>query len=204
MPSGTALTVDLLVGKKLRELRQRKGLSLRSLAVQSGLNVNTLSLIEHGKSSPSVGTLQRLAAALEVPITAFFELEPVPKRVVITPATQSPRIRLGSMEIQPLAEGFSSHVLQPFWVSLAPGTHSGDHMIVHTGVEFIYCLHGSLHCRVADEEIVLQQGDSIAFEAHLPHGWENRGQETAQMLLVLCPDDEPNDVGKVHFLNRDA
>ena len=62
---------EVLVGRKLRELRNRKGLSLRALADRSGLNVNTLSLVENGKSSPSVSTLQQLALALEVPIATF-------------------------------------------------------------------------------------------------------------------------------------
>ena len=75
---------EIIVGLKIRELRNRRGFSLRILAERSGLNINTLSLIENGKSSPSVGTLQQLARALEVPITAFFESEPVSKRVVFT------------------------------------------------------------------------------------------------------------------------
>ena len=66
------------VGHCLRKLRAERDLSIRSLAERSGLNVNTLSLIENGKSSPSVSTLQQLATALEVPITAFFESD-IPK-----------------------------------------------------------------------------------------------------------------------------
>lgn len=63
---------EVLVGRRLRDLRTKRGFSLRVLADRSGLNVNTLSLVENGKSSPSVSTLQQLATALEVPIMAFF------------------------------------------------------------------------------------------------------------------------------------
>jgi transcriptional regulator with XRE-family HTH domain len=87
---------EVLVGCKLRELRNRKGLSLRALADRSGLNVNTLSLVENGKSSPSVSTLQQLALALKVPIANFFESEPLEKRVVSTPADQRPQAAFGS------------------------------------------------------------------------------------------------------------
>ena len=55
-------TVD--VGARLRELRAEHGFSIRALAEHSQLNVNTLSLIEHNKTSPSVSTLQQVAAAL--------------------------------------------------------------------------------------------------------------------------------------------
>lgn len=67
----TPLLID--VGRNLRDLRAERELSIRSLAELSGLNVNTLSMIENGKSSPSVSTLQQLASALTVPITDFFE-----------------------------------------------------------------------------------------------------------------------------------
>ncbi|HEX2979222.1 MAG TPA: helix-turn-helix transcriptional regulator [Anaerolineaceae bacterium] len=72
------------VGECLRTLRLRSGHSLRSLAERSGLNINTLSLIEHNRTSPSVHTLERLARALDVPITAFFEPEKDLKQVVFT------------------------------------------------------------------------------------------------------------------------
>ena len=53
-----------MVGAKIREIRTRYHLSLRKLAERSGLNVNTLSLVENGKSSPSVSTLQHVARAV--------------------------------------------------------------------------------------------------------------------------------------------
>jgi len=68
-----APSAELQVGHRVRELRTRHGLSLRALADRSGLNINTLSLIENGKSSPSVSTLQQLAQALDVHISTFFE-----------------------------------------------------------------------------------------------------------------------------------
>ena len=75
---------EVLLGHKLRELRTRQKLSLRALAERSGLNVNTLSMLENGKTSPSVSTLHQLALALNVPIARFFEVEPVEKHVVFT------------------------------------------------------------------------------------------------------------------------
>src|SRR5512133_4260955 len=63
------------LGNRLRELRRQQGLSLRALAEKSGLSANTLSLIENGKTSPSVATLQQIAIALNIPITSFFEIK---------------------------------------------------------------------------------------------------------------------------------
>ncbi len=66
-------STEAQVGQRLRELRQQKNLSVRALASLSGLAINTLSMIENGRTSPSVSTLQVLARALEVPIASFFE-----------------------------------------------------------------------------------------------------------------------------------
>ncbi len=56
---------EVNVGRALRALCVQRGLSIRVLAEKSGLAVNTLSLIQNNKTSPSVSTLQQLASALE-------------------------------------------------------------------------------------------------------------------------------------------
>jgi transcriptional regulator with XRE-family HTH domain len=190
---------EVLVGRKLRELRNRKGLSLRALAERSGLNINTLSLVENGKSSPSVSTLQQLALALEVPIATFFESEPVEKRVVFTAADQRPVAAFGNMLMQNLGKDLVGNAVQPFVVTLKPGAGSGDRMIVHTGHEVVYCLSGSIQYQIEQNEIILKPGDSLVFEAHLPHCWENKREDTAQILLILYPSDEREKPGCRHF-----
>jgi transcriptional regulator with XRE-family HTH domain/predicted Fe-Mo cluster-binding NifX family protein len=190
---------EVLVGRKLRELRNRQGLSLRALANRSGLNVNTLSLVENGKSSPSVSTLQQLALALEVPIATFFESEPIEKQIVFTPADQRPQAAFGRTQMQNLGKDLAGSVVQPFAVTLKPGTGSGDRMIVHTGHEFVYCLTGSIHYRIEEMDFILNPGDSLVFESHLPHCWENNGDDTAQILLILYPSDVREEPGGRHF-----
>lgn len=193
------MAAEVLVGNKLRELRNRRGLSLRALAVRSGLNVNTLSLVENGKSSPSVSTLQQLAEALSVPIATLFELEPVEKRIVFTPADQRPQASFGRTQMQNLGKDLCGCIVQPFVVTLNKGTGSGDRMIVHTGHEFVYCLTGCIHYRIEETNFVLNAGDSLLFEAHLPHCWENICDETAQILLILYPSDGREEPGGRHF-----
>ena len=190
---------EILVGRKLKELRHKLGFSLRSLAERSGLNVNTLSLIENGKSSPSVSTLQQLALALNVPISSFFESEPVEKRVVYTRVNQRPQASFGGMQMQNLGKDLVESVMQPFVVLLSPGCGSGERMIVHTGHEFIYCLNGSIRYQIDQEIYQLEQGDSLIFESHLPHCWVNNSGDTAQILLILFPSDEREEPGGRHF-----
>ena len=65
---------------------------MRSLARTSGLSTNALSMIERGRTSPSVSTLYKLADALEVPITAFFRLEPPKQDIVFRAMDERKRV----------------------------------------------------------------------------------------------------------------
>ncbi len=187
------------VGRQLRRVRTAKGLSLRSLASLSGLNVNTLSLIENGKTSPSVSTLQQLATALQVPITAFFESEPPHKNIVFQKKGKRPQASLAIGSLEDLGAGLTLHGGQPLLVTLKPGAGSGATPIVHTGLEFVYCLEGELLYTVEDQQYVLEAGDSLIFEAHLPHQWKNAGNNPSRSLLIICPTDEKDRPTDRHF-----
>lgn len=187
------------VGSRLRELRAEHGLSIRALAEQSGLNVNTLSLIENGKTSPSVSTLQQVAAALDVPIAAFFEMKKPPQMIVYQQTGERPTAAFAYGTLADLGAGFSSQGIEPFLVILEPKAHSGKAPIVHTGVELVYCLEGRLEYEVDEQVFSLGAGDSLIFEAHLPHHWRNAGESPSRSLLVLCPADERDRPDERHF-----
>ncbi len=190
---------EVLVGQKLRELRMNQGLSLRALAELSGLNVNTLSLVENGKSSPSVSTLQQMAQALKIPIAAFFETEPEEQKVIFTPANLRPLSNFGSTRLENLGKDFVGNRVQPFIIVLQPGIGSGDREIVHTGYEFVFCLDGCIRYQVEEEEFYLNPGDSLLFEAHLPHTWENCEDEATRVLLIMYPTDVRDEPSERHF-----
>jgi len=191
------LEVD--VGSQLRVLRMEHGLSLRLLAERSGLNVNTLSLIENGRTSPSVSTLQQLARALNVPIAAFFETDDAVQNVIFQKEGQRPRAAFAHGTAEDLGAGMMMQGGQPLLVTLRPGTDSGLAPIVHTGHEFVYCLEGQLTYTIGDRRYALEAGDSLIFEAHLPHRWSNTGPTLTRSLLVLCPDDQNEDLTERHF-----
>lgn len=192
-------TDEVNVGWRLRELRIERGLSIRALAELSSLNVNTLSLIENGKTSPSVSTLQQVASALQTPITAFFETQVVPQPVVFQKAENRPLVSFTHGLLADMGAGFTSPGLEPFEIVLQPDSGSGKNPIVHTGLEFVYCLEGKIGYRVGEVEYVLEPGDSLLFEAHLPHRWFNLGSEMSRSLLLLCPTDARDRPDERHF-----
>jgi transcriptional regulator with XRE-family HTH domain len=192
---------EIRVGDRLREIRAQLGFSIRRLAEISGLNVNTLSLIENGRTSPSVGTLQQLAQSLQVPITTFFETDQGEKKVVFQKNGARPRAAFAHGLMEDLGTGMPRFGAEPLIVTLNPHSDSGKHPIVHTGREFVYCIEGQIAYTVDTETYFLEPGDSLLFEAFLPHQWKNMDASPSRALLVLCPMDDRDRPAERHFVN---
>jgi len=184
-----SISTEISVGHRLQELRTMQGLSIRSLAEISGLNFNTLSLIENEKTSPNVSTIQQLATALQLPMTAFFESSYNYKDVVFQKHGQRPRTTFPHGELEDLGGGLALGEATPLLMTSKPKTNSGSDAIVHTGQEFIYCLEGSIVYWVGQDEYILESGDSLIFQAHIPHRWENRSDTLTLCILIICPSD---------------
>jgi transcriptional regulator with XRE-family HTH domain len=207
MPEGMPLdspplVSEINVGGSLRRLREERNLSIRALAEISGLAINTLSLIENSKSSPSVSTLQQLAAALDVPITAFFETEIPKNHIAYVKADSRPRATFDHGILEDLGAGASIRAVEPFVLTLEPEAGSGFQEIVHTGYEFVYCLEGRIAYTIEGHTYLLEPGDSLLFEAHLRHCWQNLNPTKSRTVLVLYPTDE-NDVPTQRHFSRE-
>jgi transcriptional regulator with XRE-family HTH domain len=198
-PSVTTDGEQINVGERLRTLREDRSLSLRALADLSKLNVNTLSLIENNKSSPSVKTLNQVAEALNVPMAAFFEEEQPGTSVIYRKAVNRPQAKFSHGTLEDLGTGSEDCPFEAMIVEISPQAGSGGIPIVHTGHELVYCLQGEVLYKVADNAYKLQPGDSLVFEAHQPHSWNNANNSPARMILFLSPSDERDLPAERHF-----
>jgi transcriptional regulator with XRE-family HTH domain len=169
----------------LREMRQERGMSMRSLARASGLSTNALSMIERSRTSPSVSTLVKIASALSVPITAFFRLEPPKRDIVYRKAGERGRMALPRGIIEGLGgEEFIGGV-EPLLITLEPGANSGQAQMLHSGHEFVICLSGQLEYSVESQRFMLEPGDSLLFAAQLEHRWRNASKGATRAVIVL-------------------
>ena len=178
-----ARSVD--VATSLREMREARGISMRTLAIRSGLSANALSMIERGKTSPSVSTLYKLADALGVSITAFFGAASARKPVVFVRAEERSNMPFSRGMFEALGgENFSGRV-ESFILTVDSGASSGTHAVVHSGDEFVFCLRGELEYEVGKEVYVLKPGDSLLFESKMGHRWHNTSRSVTNALVVL-------------------
>ncbi len=192
---------DEQLGLKIRQIRTLKGWTLKQMAEMSTLNINTLSLIEKGKTSPSIYTLHRMADALEIPIKEFFEPLAESKPVVFTAADQRPLASSEKAHISNLGKGLKSSTLEPFVLTMEKYATSGGRTLLHNGYEFVYCLTGKILYYIQEVEYTLLPGDSILFSSQLGHRWENINEGESQLLLVLTPECLQTEQAKKHFYN---
>lgn len=179
------------VGVRVRELREARGLSLRALSDRCGLSINAISLIERGRSSPTVSSLHALAAALGVPIVDLFQAAEA--RGVVAVASDR---RLGHEEhgvrMESLGSGLRDQQLAPFLFTLAPGA-GGERPVRHPGQEFAHCLEGQVEYTVNGERYLLATGDSLLLESTLPHVFRNASPRRARLLVVFHAAGDADD-----------
>ena len=195
---------SLDVGKRLKSLREERGISMRGLARNSGLSANALSMIERGLTSPSVSTLVKIAAALEVPVTAFFRHEPERNKIVFCKATQRARIPFTRGLWEGLGGETFSGRIEAFMITLESGASSGPHGMLHSGSEFVFCLRGVVEYEVDGQRFTLEAGDNLIFAAQLNHRWRNPGPNVCNAIIVISSFDEGENPSEFHLASANS
>lgn len=194
---------EFSVGSRLRTLRRELNLSQKDLAAQCGLSLNAVSLIERDEISPNVATLQKLATALNVKMSYFFDTDEQAS-VIYVKAGQGPGITSRGVTIEGIGMRLEHQQVQPFVLKLAPHADIGGSRVTHSGHELVCCVKGAIRYDVAEESYILEPGDMLLFEAALPHYCQNSGDEEAQFILVLHTPERPQDSLRWHFMDHPA
>ena len=171
--------------KKIRVLRKQRDLTLKELSEKTGLSISFLSQVERGSTSLAITSLKKIADALEVPITDFFENEEN-KNFVVKLESQKPfRIEGSNAEYIRLGGNFYGRSLEPLIVTLEP-LFEGD-VFSHPGEEFYYILEGAVIFNVDGKEYLVKAGESIHFPSSLPHSWSNPLPHKSKILSITTP-----------------
>ena len=153
------------LGAQVKSLRQSLSITASEVAQAASLSVAMLSKIENGQTAPSLATLQSLAAALNVPITALFTKFDQKRDATFVKAGQGLAIDRRGTRAGHRYEllGHSVHApikIEPFLITL-DDTSDAYPVFQHVGYEFIYMLSGEVTYRHADRSYLLQPGDSL-------------------------------------------
>src|SRR5262245_53429316 len=179
--------MDLAVGKRIRDLRHDRKLSLETIAAKTKLSVGFLSQIERGLSSPSLRVLATLADLLGVGIAGLFGAKSGDgvSGGVVTRAPERAELKLWRTGIskQLLSPAGADGRLNLFLVHMEPGGSTGDELYTHDGEEAGLVLEGEMTLTVDAETWTLKTGDSFRFASRRPHRFSNPSQ--ARKAIVL-------------------
>lgn len=180
------------VGEKIKKLRGEKGMSLQELADRSGFSSALLSQVENHLVSPPLGTLSKIAAAMDVEISYFFEeTREAPYTIVrrderknISRVASKMGVKYG-YSYESLAFDKKGRHMEPFLVTLEHATRKDSHAYSHDGEEFIFVLEGKMGVTLGEHTDVLEPGDSIYFDSIIPHRVECVEGDETKILAVL-------------------
>ena len=176
------------IGSSVRRARRRSGLSTRELAQRASLSQPFLSNIENGRSSPSVATLYKLAAALGIGAT---DLLPASAEEGIVVVRAGEGVTTGLDETPGVARstlltGAPGRLLEARRVVIEPGQPAGS-WFDHSGEDFLHVLDGVLQVEFGIGRVEeLQAGDSLWHEGAIPHRWRVGSDIGASLLLVTA------------------
>ena len=175
------------LGPRLKALRQRQGLSQRRLAQLSGVSNATVSLIEHGRTDPSMGLLKRILDALGVSFAEFFASSTRMPDKYFFAADELSEISKGPISFRQVGSDLSESQLQILYERYAPGADTGQSMLSHDAEEGGVILKGRLEVTVGEQVQVLGAGDAYRFSSRLPHRFRNTGSEECVLVSACTP-----------------
>jgi transcriptional regulator with XRE-family HTH domain len=173
------------IGEVLRRLRERHGLSLRTLAGRAGFSASFLSQLENGQVSPSIASLDRIAAELGVTLADLFEASQAPSAAVVRADSRPGFTSSWSRaRVESLTPPGDRRAFEAIAVTLAPRGASGKDVSGHPADQFAYVLKGPVTLLLGSETLSLASGDSVMIPRRSPHRWQNEGTAAAEVLLV--------------------
>jgi transcriptional regulator with XRE-family HTH domain len=175
------------IGPRLKTLRSHYGLSQRELAKKSGVSNATVSLIEHGRTDPSMGLLKRILDAMGVSFAEFFATENRAPQKYFFRNDELSVISRGPISYRQVGSDLSDSALQLLHERYQPGADTGRSMLSHAAEEGGIILQGRLEVTVGDQVTVLSTGDAYLFNSRLPHRFRNTGSEDCVLVTVCTP-----------------
>ena len=183
---------ELRVGEKIRELREKKGLSLQDMANRTGYTSALLSQVENHFISPPLGALIKIAKALEVKVGTFFGEEPQASCAIVRRDERKHISRYASKEGVSYGYSYESlgfdkkdRQMEPFLVTLEPATVKSEKLSTHDGEEFIFVLEGEMEAILGGHKDVLHPGDSIYYDSTIPHKVQCHRDIPTKILAVI-------------------
>lgn len=179
----------MYIGDKIKELRRQKNMTLLELSQKSGVQIATLSRIEHKKMVGTLESHMKIAQALNIDITSLYaniREENSKEKEKEKKFTES-FVHNDKASLQILTTRLMNKKMMPILIRLEPGGKTTQEENNLGTEKFIFVLDGKIEVSVGKEKTQVGKNGSLYFDASLPHFFTNAGQSTAKALCVCTP-----------------
>lgn len=177
-------------GSKLREVRERKGLTMKEVAEHSNVSESLISQIERNKVSPSIETLLSISDVLGIDMEYLFRDYRKERNVRLVKKAERKSIRTPGIlyqQLSVLSDSDDEHAIEGFLLEVDAGAEKGSEEYGHTGKEFGFIIQGSGEFHYGKRVYPLSEGDSITFASDIPHVLKNSGEGTLKAVWIITP-----------------
>jgi len=179
------------MGMRVKRERESRGLSIFDIYLRTDIDVDLLSQIEEGKVVPPLGTVIKIAKALDLKMGYFISGEEGKAYTIVrrddrkvTSRYDPSKEKHYGYEYEPLAPNKLDRTMEPFLVTLKP-SETEEERSTHDGQEFIFVFQGKMEVRLGEEIHILEPGDSIYYDSTVPHLVKCHGKQITKILAVL-------------------
>ena len=169
-------------GRRIRTLREERGITLEALSRETGYPANVLEDVEEGKVAPPVALVLQLGRTFKMDIE---QVESSQGKEATKKRVKSHKKRVASYAYTPLTRPGEEKHLRAYLVTIDPETEHKGVEYHHEGEEFVFVLNGGLKIQVGQNAATLKKGGSITFDSSLHHALSNPTREKAELLVVI-------------------
>jgi len=190
------MSEDNKIGKKIRQVRESKKMTVEELAKASGNSVELIESLEEGSFIPSMTPLFKIARALGVRLGTFLDDMPQTGPFVVKSGQSEEIIHFtgsisnleeSTIDLYSLAYGKGDRHMEPFIVDLHPKKVEKYELSTHEGEEFIYVMGGQIELLYGQERYLLNTGDSIYYDSVIPHDLHAHEKEAKILAVIYSP-----------------
>jgi transcriptional regulator with XRE-family HTH domain len=180
--------VVIRIAQKIRSTRLEKNMTIQQLATRTNVSKGLLSKIENSRTVPSLPVFVTLIQSLDISLKEFFRdivLVNGKDYLLIKKDQYSAMEREGRVGFNYqhiLSQTLTTCTMEAVILEVEPGAKGRPSTT--DGYEFKYMISGSCEYQINDETIALEEGDSIYFDASLPHIPINNTKKKAVMLVM--------------------
>lgn len=177
--------INKIVAKNLKDIREKKKLSLDKLSDLTDVSKSMLGQIERSESNPSIQTLWKIAKGLKISFTALIDQSKA-NVLFVKKGTISPILGdNGKFRIYPIFPFDEINKFEVLRIELDPNTSSFSEPHDDDTEEYVMVAEGEFTLKTDGKQYTLNTGDSIRYPGDEKHSYHNYGSKLVIIFMII-------------------